>query len=214
MIRFWNAFVKITGWPVQFFCFRTKVYYEDKKVQSRHIKGPAILISNHTSVFDYPVYLFVFVSRTLRFQMAEVLFRKKMLGRLLRHLGGIYVDRDGHGFGFLTKSQEILSKGGVVGVFPEGRIPRPEETRPLEFKVSAAYLALRSGVPVIPVVTNGSYFKRARARVLIGKPLLADDLVPEGLGEKETLQLASDRLRQRIMELETLLDETGKTTKS
>ncbi len=207
MIRFWNAFTKITGWPVQFFCFRTKVYYEDKKVQSRRIKGPAILISNHTSVFDYAVYLFVFFSRTLRFQMAELLFKKRFLGRLLRLLGGIYVDRDGHGFGFLTKSQDILSRGGVVGVFPEGRIPLPEETRPLEFKVSAAYLALSSGVPVIPVVTNGSYFKRSRARVLIGKPLLASDLIPEGLDEKQSLQSASEQLRQRIIDLETLLHE-------
>lgn len=207
MIRFWNVFTKITGWPVQFFCFRTRVYYENKKIQSRRIKGPAIIISNHTSVFDYAVYLFVFFSRTLRFQMAELLFKKRFLGKLLRLLGGIYVDRDGHGFGFLTKSQDILTKGGVVGVFPEGRIPRPEETRPLEFKVSAAYLALSSGVPIIPVVTNGSYFKRARARVLIGKPMLAADLISEGMTEKQSLQLVSEQLRQRIIDLEILLHE-------
>ena len=213
MIRFWNVFVKLTGWPAQFFCFRTKVCYEDRKAQSRHIKGPAIIISNHTSVFDYAVYLFVFFTRTLRFQMAEVLFRKRFLGWLLRRLGGIYVDRDNHSFGFLSKSQEILSRGGVVGVFPEGRIPRPEETRPLEFKVSAAYLALNAGVPIIPVVTNGSYFKKARARVLIGKPILAADLIPDGLDEKQALQQVSAQLRQHIIQLETQLDGTSKTSK-
>ena len=38
VIRFWNAFVKLTGWSVQFFCFRTKVYYEDRSAQGRHIR--------------------------------------------------------------------------------------------------------------------------------------------------------------------------------
>ena len=214
MIHFWNAFVKITGWSVQFFCFRTKVYYEDRALQGRHIKGPAILLSNHTSVFDYAVWLFVFWSRVLRFQMAEVLFQKRFLGRLLRHLGGIYVDRTGYDFGFLTKSQEVLDRGGVVGVFPESRIPLPGEARPLEFKVSAAWLALASGVPVIPVYTNGSYFNRSRARVIIGRPLLAADLAQEGLDEKQTLQQVSEGLRQRIIELEKLLNEKGNRKKA
>ena len=199
--------MKLTGWPAQFFCFRTKVYYEDRKVQGRRIKGPAILISNHFSVFDYAVYLFVFWSRTLRFQMAEVLFKKPVLGWLLKRMGGIYVDRTGFDFGFIARSEAILARGGVVGIFPESRLPRPGEPRPLPFKISAAQIALTSGVPIIPVVTNGSYFRKQRARVLIGKPLRAAELAEDGLSERETLQLVSDRLRERIMELEKLLNE-------
>ena len=209
MIVFWNWFAKITGWPVQFFCFRTKILYEDRRAQGRRIRGPAIIISNHTSVFDYAVYLFIFWTRTLRFQMAELLFEKPFLGRLLRHLGGIRVDRGSYDFGFMAKSQSILDRGGVVGIFPESRIPLPEEERPLEFKVSAAYLALTSGAKIIPVYTNGSYFQRKRARVVIGKPLYAADLTEEGLDEKATLRLVSARLRERIMELEKLLNESG-----
>ena len=49
LIDFFNWFVKITAYPVQKLIFRTKVYYQDKNVQSRHIKGAAIVISNHTS---------------------------------------------------------------------------------------------------------------------------------------------------------------------
>ena len=212
VIRFWNAFAKITGWPVQFLCFRTKVYYEDRSAQGRYIRGPAILVSNHTAIYDYAVYMFVFWTRILRCQMAELLFRKPLLGPLLRWLGGIRVDRTGYDFGFLNKSLEILEQGGVVEVFPEARIPQPGETRPLEFKISAAWLALASGVPVIPVVTNGSYFKPKRARVLIGKPLLAADLAEAGLDEKETLRLVTDRLRERIIELEKLLNERANNT--
>ncbi len=210
MIRFLNAFAKITGWPVQFICFRTKTYLEDEKECSRRIKGPAIIISNHTSVFDYAVYLFVFFSRTLRFQMAEVLFRKPLLGPFLRGMGGIYVNRDGYDFSFVERSEEILRRGGVVGIFPESRLPLPGEERPLRFKTSAAYTALRAGVPVIPVVTNGSYFKAARARVLIGKPIDAASLSDATLPEKEDLENVSEKLRSRIIELERMLDERSK----
>ena len=86
MIAFFNYFVKITGWIVQKIVFRTKIFYEDKKVQSRKIKGKAIIVSNHTSVYDYAVYLFVFFFTTLRCQMAEILYKKKPLAIFLNKL--------------------------------------------------------------------------------------------------------------------------------
>ena len=123
MIRFFNNFVKATGWPTQLICFRTKVYYENKAVQSRRIRGSAILVSNHTAVYDYAVMLFVFFTRTLRYQMAEVLFGKKVLGPFLKNMGGILVDRDSTNYSFMSESAKILEQGGVVGIFPEGRLP-------------------------------------------------------------------------------------------
>lgn len=207
LIGAFNVFTKITGYPAQLVCFRTKTYYEDRSVQGRHIKGPAIIISNHTSIFDYAVYLFVFFTRTLRFQMAEVLFRKKALAPLLRALGGIYVDRTGFDFGFVARSVEILRKGGVVGIFPESRLPRSGEERPLPFKTSAAYIALEAGVPVIPVVTNGSYFTSKRARVLIGKPMDVSEYTDPDASEKENLQNVTDAMRDRVIELERMLGE-------
>lgn len=207
LIKLFNAFLKITAWPAQFLVFRTKVYYEDKSTQSRRIKGKAVIISNHTSVFDYAVYLFVFFSRTLRVQMAEVLFKKKILGLFLKMLGGIYVDRDSRNMSFVSKSQDILDKGGVVGIFPESRLPLKNEERPLPFKPSAAFIALSSNAPVIPVYTNGLYFSKKRARVIIGKPMDLNDYVDSNLSEKENLTNASDALRNKIIELERLLNE-------
>lgn len=215
LIKFFNAFVKITAWPVQFFCFRTKVYYEDKSAQSRKIKGRAVIISNHTSIFDYAVYLFVFFSRTLRVQMAEVLFKKKFLGTFLKMLGGIYVNRDARDFGFVAKSIDILDRGGVVGIFPESRLPLKGEERPLPFKTSAAFIALSANAPVVPVYTNGSYFGKKRARVIIGKPMNLGDYVDESLSEKENLTNATNALRDKIIYLERLLnDKQSKSEKN
>ena len=207
MIRFFNFFVKVTGWLVQKIVFRTKIYYEDKKIQSRKIKGPAIIASNHTSVWDYCIFVFVFLFRTLRYQMAEVLFKKKVLGLFLKLMGGIYVNRDTHDFSFIDKSNDLLNKGWVVGCFPESRLPLPNEERPLEFKVSTIYLALQNGVEIIPLYTNGVYFKKARARVMIGKPFDARKCVDDSLSEKENVERITKLLRERIIELGKKLDE-------
>lgn len=194
--------------------FRTKVHYEDKKVQGRKIKGAAIIISNHTSVYDFAVMLFTFPFRTLRYLMAEVLFKKKRLSHFLRAMGGIMVDRDAYDFAFLEKCNDILKKKGVVGIFPESRLPKVGEERPLPFAPSAAYLALMSGVPVIPVFTNGSYFNKKRAHVIIGKPIDVQSVADGTLTEKENIEKVNGYLRQRIVELQNELErQVGKTKK-
>lgn len=207
-IRIFNAFVRLTAYPVQLPVFRTKITYEDKRVQSRRIKGAAIVVSNHTTVWDYAVWMFVFFGRTLRAQMAEVLFEKPVLGLFLKWMGGLRVDRNAHEYGFMAQSLSILQRGGVVEIYPESRLPLKGEQRPLPFKPGAAYLALISGAPVIPVFTNGAYFSKRRARVVIGKPLYAADFADEGLSEKENLERISAVFRDKIISLETLLNES------
>lgn len=210
MSRIFQSFVKVTGWIPQFCCFRTKIHYEDKTIQKRKIKGPAIIISNHTSVYDFAVMLYVFSSRYLRYLMAELLFKKKTLGGFLKGMGGIKVDRDNYNFSFLKKSLDILDAGGVIGVFPEGRLPRAGESRPIEFKPSAAYLAFLSEVPVIPVWTNGSYFSKKRAHVIIGKPIDVREIINENSSEKENIEKINRIFRERIIKLG---DELKKRTK-
>ena len=154
--------------------------------------------------------MFVFFSRTLRAQMAEVLFQKQPLGLFLKLMGGVRVDRNTFDFGFVSKSQSILEKGGVVEIFPESRLPLKGEERPLPFKPSAAYLGLLSGAPMIPVYTNGKYFSRERARVVIGTPVYARELADERLSEKENLERISQLLREKIIGLEKLCHERSK----
>lgn len=211
MSKVFQSLVKITGWPAQLCCFRTKIHYEDKKLQSRKIKGPAIIISNHTSVYDFAVMLYVFRFRYLRYVMAEILFKRRFLGKFLKYMGGIKVERDGYNFSFLKKSLDVLDKKGVVGIFPEGRLPKEGEQRPIDFKPSAAYLAFISEVPVIPVYTNGSYFNKKRAHVIIGKPIYVKDIIDEKKSEKENIDQINLYLRKRVVELRDELK--NRTTK-
>ena len=210
-IKFWNVFTKITAWPIQKIKFGTKVCYEDKSLQNRHIKGPAVIVSNHTSVFDYAVLLFVFWSRDLHTLIAELQFEKPILGRILKWLGGIRVDRNSFDFSFIAKSERILKNGGVILAFPEGRIPLETEEKPLEFKSSAAYIALSAGVPVVPVYTEGNYGS-GKARVIVGVPMRFDELINSDLPDKEIITRANDEIRNKVIELGRSLNE--KTEKS
>ena len=202
MYAFANWFVKITGFIPQLLFFRLKVHYENKAVQNRYIKGSAIIASNHHTLIDFAVVLYTFWTRTLRCLMAEILYKKNVfLTTLIKALGGIRVNRDAHDFSFLEKSCEILRKGGVIEIYPEARIAGNNEPKPLPFKPSVIYLAMTSGAPIIPVYTNGKYFDKERARIIIGTPVYVKDWYDNSLDEKTNIDLMCKKLRERVIEL-------------
>ena len=206
-------FVKITGLPLQFFYYRKKIYTQDNDKTLRTIRGGALIISNHTSIYDYPLIMYTFLPRTLRTLVAEVIYEKNpFLARLVRHLGCIRVDRDSFDFSFISEMVACLRKGQVGLVFPESRIPKEDEHDLLPFKPSYVMMALEGGVPIIPVYTNGVYgklkkTKHTTAKLMIGKPIFASDLLDRSRSDKENIEFINDFVKNRIKELAFLLDE-------
>ena len=120
----------------------------------------------------------------------------------MKLFGAIKVDRNAQDYAFISKSVEILKKGGVVEIYPEGRLPdQKNDVPPLPFKPSAVYIALESGAPIIPVYTNGKYFTKARARVVIGEPIRVEDMYDCTLSEKENIENINTHLRNTIIQL-------------
>lgn len=207
MNSFVTGFVKVTGLPVQYFYFRKKIYYEDKKHTSRKIKGGALIVSNHTSVYDYPLIMYTFFKRVIHTLVAEVIYQKSsFMNKLMNDLGAIRVDRDTYNFNFMYKMIEILNNNKVGLVFPESRLPteKDEPGQLLEFKPSYVYLALQCGVPIIPVYTNGVYghkvrkAKKDRARIIIGKKFYINDLYDSSKTEKENIEFINDYIKNKI----------------
>ena len=208
MYFLFNWFIKITAFPIYWVILRPKISYEDKKVQSRRIRGRAIVVSNHHSVLDVAVMLFTFPFRTLRCAVAELMYRKNIfMTLLLRGMGTVKVDRDMHDFSFLTAFQKILDRGGVVEIYPESRLPKQGEKLPLEFKPSAVYLALQTGAPIIPVCQNGRYFTKKRMRIIIGTPIDVRSLYKEELSEKDNLVNITNHIRGKIIEFQKQLEQ-------
>lgn len=202
MIGVFNWFVKISGYLAQKLVFRTKVYYEDASIQKRHIKGPAIVISNHTSVMDYALLIFLFFTRTLRCQAAELQFERPFMRVFLKLLGAIRVDRSFSDMSCMEKSERVLKKGGVVAVFPEGRLPREGESAPLPFKIGAAYLALNAKAPIIPVYTDGNYFGMGCTKAVIGKPIDVCAMYDPAKSARENLNAISEVLQKKTYSLQ------------
>ncbi len=204
-------FAKITGWPLFKLILRPKFYYENKSAKLRFLKGKAIIMPNHHSIWDFVTIMFTFPFRNIHCIVSEVVFQKnKHLTRLLKYLGAIKVDRFEADFAFVTKSCDILDNGGVVEIYPESRIPKPDEKTPLPFKPSTAYIALSSGADVIPVVTNGCYFSKKRLRIMIGSPININELYNEDLSEKENINIINKIFRDRIIELDEKLAKEHK----
>ena len=207
MAFLYNWFVKITGFIPQWITLRIKVYYEDKSKQSRKIRGKAIVISNHITVMDFAVMMFVFLGRTLRCVTAEILYTKNIfLTWFLNLAGAIKVDRNVHDFDFISKCKKILDKGGVVEIYPEARIPDKSEQRPIAFKPSAVYLALESQAPIIPIYTTGPRYFERPTRVIIGCPIDVFELYDDDLSEKENIEIITKHLHSVVLGLKEKLE--------
>jgi putative phosphoserine phosphatase/1-acylglycerol-3-phosphate O-acyltransferase len=118
-------------------------------------QGGAIVVANHRSYFDATIINLVLAQagRNARFLGKKEVFDVPVLGNLARAFGGIRVDRGTGSDEPLVHAARALRAGEVVGVFPQGTIPRgPAFFEPeLQGRWGAARLAALSGVPVIPV---------------------------------------------------------------
>ncbi len=207
MYKVFQWFVKITGYIPSIFYFKKKIYYENRKKQRRIIKGGAIVVSNHTSLYDFALYMFTFPLNNLRPLVGETLYKKNAIFRLfLNMLGGIKIERFDYDFSFMSKARKCIEKKQKVLIFPEGRLPKEGEGF-LEFKPSFVYMALEAKAPIIPVYTNGSYKKKERARAMIGEPLYLHELYDNSKSEKENIDLLSNYVRDYIARLGMKLDE-------
>jgi 1-acyl-sn-glycerol-3-phosphate acyltransferase len=119
-----------------------------------------ILAANHINPYD-PIVLTAACRRiglAPRFLAQEGLFTTPVIGPLMRRAGHIRVDRDKP-----TAPQavhdavEALQNGGVVLVYPEGRISRDPRLWPERGKTGTGRLALKTLSPLVPVAIWGSH---------------------------------------------------------
>lgn len=199
-------FVKITGWIPYLICMRPKVSFVNKRSVKAALKGKAIVMPDHHSVWDVAAMMFTFPRRNLHCVVAEIMYEKsKFFSWFLKSVGSIKVDRNDHDFAFITESSKVLDEGGVVEIYPESRIPKKDEQTPLPFAPSVSYIALSSGAPVIPVVTNGNYFVKGRLSILVGEPIDVREAFDDALTEKENIENITNKLREKIIELKNEL---------
>ncbi|MBI3625297.1 MAG: 1-acyl-sn-glycerol-3-phosphate acyltransferase [Candidatus Rokubacteria bacterium] len=117
--------------------------------------GPFILAANHHNYLD-GVVLGVAVPRKITFLVMPRVYHTTPLHPLFfRHVGSIPVNLEKPDPGAIKRALRILEAGGVIGIFPEG--PFSLEGRLVDGQPGVALIALRAGVPVVPVGIIGTY---------------------------------------------------------
>ncbi len=139
--------------------------------------GPMVVVANHTSSVD-PMLIQSACPFEIRWLMAEDM-RTRALEPMLDWAGVIAVDRrSGSGAG-LRPALRALRAGEVVGVFPEGGIPRAGAGR-MSFQIGVGMLIARSGARALPIYISGTPAARSvwagivtpsRSRLTIGAPI-------------------------------------------
>lgn len=117
--------------------------------------GPVIFMSNHQSNFDI-LALLAAMPRQFSWIAKKELFDIPVFGYSMRRGGYIPLDRgDGRrALKSMDNAAAIIRSGRSVIMFPEGT--RSPDCRLLPFKRGGFMLAMKAGVPVVPVTINGS----------------------------------------------------------
>ena len=160
--------------------------------------GPVILAANHRSNVDQ-VLLATAVRRPVFFMAKAELFVGP-LGSILDWIGQFPVRRGGLDRDALRQTDEVLARGGVLGLFHEGT---RGEGRFATVHEGLGYIVLRQRCPVLPVALLGSERVRRRGgwlpfaspvRVVVGPPL---DL-PDPGGGRTGRRAATETLRRTL----------------
>ncbi|MCI0520899.1 MAG: 1-acyl-sn-glycerol-3-phosphate acyltransferase [Chloroflexi bacterium] len=136
--------------------------------------GPVILAANHTN--NYDGFAMQLISPRLIFFMAKAeLHRNGFVDLVMRQLGSFPVERGMRDEWAMQHAREILKRGLVMGIFPEGSRNRGQGLRPA--KTGAARLALDMNCPIVPLAVEGTmrmfgrFPRRTRVNVSVGEPV-------------------------------------------
>jgi 1-acyl-sn-glycerol-3-phosphate acyltransferase len=174
--------------------------------------GGALLASNHLSILD-SIFLPLVVSRPVTFAAKSEYFTgtrlvDRVTAMYMRATNQLSVDRGGAraAQAMLEAALERVNGGALFGIYPEGT--RSPDGRLYRGRTGIGWLALHSGVPVIPVAMIGTdrvlppghtVPRLYRIQVKIGSPLTFDALRAEGTGG-----------RQRRAVTDTVMEAIGK----
>lgn len=132
-------------------------------------EGGVLFCANHASGWD-PIIIALNLPKDSRLTVMakDQLFKIPLLGPFLRGLGIIPVNRGGSDLTAIKSSLKVLSGGNRLLVFPEGT--RVEEEGEVAAKGGVTMLAVRTGVPMVPVYCGGKHKFLRRTTVVFGDP--------------------------------------------
>ncbi|HCB33874.1 MAG TPA: 1-acyl-sn-glycerol-3-phosphate acyltransferase [Acidimicrobiaceae bacterium] len=170
------------------------------------VDGPVILSPVHRSHLDGPL-VGALLDRPMRSLGKDSLFRPPPLGWFMRAVRVFPVRRGTADLDAMRLALRMLDDGEAMVVFPEGT--RQEGDEVAEIFDGAAWLAARSGAPVVPVGLAGTaealpsgakFVRRTRVAVFVGERLDPPSGADGGPTRRADLRAWSDELRETLQQ--------------
>lgn len=166
--------------------------------------GNLIGAANHLGRLDTAAMLCVIDREDIIMPVAEKYKNHPLFGAIGRAANAIWLNRFEADFSALREILGRMEKGGLLVIAPEGTRSKTQAMQ--EAKLGVAFLASKSGFPVIPVAVTGTEdravlenlkrFRRSKIVVRVGKPFKID--IPRGKGREQAMREATDEIMCRI----------------
>jgi len=164
--------------------------------------GPLIVTGNHFSFADSIAMLHISPPSIEMFSGSNPAFTPGWAKLLPRLWGVLYVYRGTGSRQAIRDAESVLKQGGYFGIFPEGGA-WAEMIRPA--RPGAAYLAARTGAPILPVGFTGfntvlplRFKDQSKVTVRIGKPYQPETITGRGRERREQLDALGERIMKEI----------------
>ncbi len=167
-------------------------------------KGNVMLAANHLGRLDTAVLLYALDREDIIMPIAEKYKNHPLFGVMGRAVDAIWLNRFEADYAALREILARMQKGGLMVIAPEGTRSQTEALQ--QAKMGAAFLAAKSGYPVLPIALTGTedhgvienlkHFRRSRIKAVAGDPFTVE--IPHGKGREEAMRAATDEIMCRI----------------
>lgn len=158
------------------FISRIILRVDDSELSRIPDHGPLLVVVNHVNSLDAPVMISHLYPKPTTILVKKETWDSPFLAFLFNIWDGIPIDRDSADFEAFNKAQKALLEKKILAVAPEGT--RTRDGHLIQAKPGVAMLAIKAGVPILPVVYYGhedfiSNLKRLRRtpmNIRVGEP--------------------------------------------
>jgi 1-acyl-sn-glycerol-3-phosphate acyltransferase len=166
--------------------------------------GNVIIAANHLGRLDTAVLIYALNREDIILAVAEKYKYHPLFGAIGRAVDAIWLNRFEADFAALREILARMQKGGLMVIAPEGT--RSKTASMQEGKMGVAFLANKSGYPVLPValigtedggiVSNLKRFRRSKIKAMAGELFFIE--IPKGNGREQAMRSATDEIMCQI----------------
>lgn len=131
--------------------------------------GPCLLVANHTSLLDIPA-IHARLRPWVYWVSKKELFKSPLLASFFTSMGCIPVDRHKVDLHAARGIFGALDAGQIVAIFPQATRVAPDQICEHLPRTGVAHFAIKTGVPIVPVLIDGDFRFTQKNRVIFGPP--------------------------------------------